>query len=40
MGTQVINGQEKEEDPSKRVGGKKTLFAHSTQSQLDCVFQA
>lgn len=31
MGTQVINGQEKEEDPSKRVGGKKN-FLHAQLS--------
>lgn len=39
MGTQVINGQEKEEDPEKRVGEKKFLCT-LTQSQFDCVFQA
>lgn len=44
MGTQVINGQEKEEEnPAKRVGKKKktykkTSFTRSAQSYLHCVF--
>lgn len=40
MGTQVTNGQEKEEEnPAKKVGKKKkTSFTRSTQSYLDCIF--
>lgn len=43
MGTQVINGQEKEEILVKRVGKTttaRTSIVGSTQSKLDFVFQA